>query len=71
MRQEDELAQEVGGVELAGRTTAQPIAAQRDEAVDVRDAGRSDPVLHEPVRAPWIGWRPFDLQAGSAELARG
>src|SRR6478672_9417169 len=46
VRQEHELAQHVSGAERAGRAIGKPIAAQRDEGFDIRDAGRSDPVLH-------------------------
>ena len=37
---------ELAGAERAGRTIGQAIAAQRDEGLDIGDAGRSDPVLH-------------------------
>src|SRR5262245_31874756 len=46
VRQEHELAQDVSGTERAGRAIGQAIAAQRDESLDIGDAGRSDPVLH-------------------------
>src|SRR5436190_16805404 len=46
LRQEHQLAKHDRGAERAGRTIGEPIAAQRDEGFDIRDAGRSDPVLH-------------------------
>src|SRR6185503_2823981 len=46
VREEDELAEHIGGAERTGRTVSQAIAAQCDESLDVGDAGRSDPVLH-------------------------
>jgi len=70
--QEDQLAQDVSGVELAGGAVAEPAAAQRDESVDVRDPGRSDPVLHEPVLLPGSDGAPrsFDLRpVASADRA--
>src|SRR6185369_9273022 len=47
VREEDELAEHIGGAERTGRTVGQAVAAQCDESLDVGDAGRSDPVLHE------------------------
>src|SRR5215217_311778 len=52
VRQEDELAEDVGCPEPTGRAVAQAIAAERDECLDVGDLGRSDPVLHEPDVLP-------------------
>jgi len=49
VRQEDQLAQEIGCRRLTGRTIAQPVAAHCDDSIDVGDPGRSDPVLHAPV----------------------
>src|SRR5690349_10283317 len=46
VREEDELAEHIGGAERTGRTVSQAIAAECDESLDVGDAGRSDPVLH-------------------------
>src|SRR5919112_1524032 len=62
MGQEDELAQDVSGVELAGHAVAHPVAAQCDEAVDIRDPSWPDPVLHEPVLAPCVGRRQPDAR---------
>jgi hypothetical protein len=47
--QEDELSKQIGRCRLARDTRAQPVAAQCDETVDVRDPGRSDPVVHALV----------------------
>jgi len=45
MGQEDELPKQIGRFGLSGGAGAQPIAAQGDETIDVRDPGRSDPVV--------------------------
>src|SRR5260221_4523581 len=62
MRQEDQLAQEVGGRGLSGRTISQPVAAQCDDSVDIGDPGRSDPVLHAPVCSLEIRMAPSRLE---------
>jgi hypothetical protein len=49
VRQEDELSKQIGGGGLSGDAAPQLIAAQRDETIDVRDPGRSDPVVHALV----------------------
>src|SRR6185369_17222733 len=46
VREEDELAEHVSGVELADAGRPQRLAAKRDEAVDVRDPGCSRRVVH-------------------------
>jgi hypothetical protein len=49
MRQEDELSKQIGRSGLSGDARPQPIAAQGDETIDVRDPGRSDRVVHALV----------------------
>src|SRR6185503_12867490 len=80
VRQEDQLAQHVSGAERAGRTIGQAIAAQRDESLDVGDAGRSDPVLHagrfspttsEALPIPSVVATVADQTAGFADRTGG
>src|SRR5829696_8029932 len=63
VRQEDQLPQEVRGAKRAGRAVTQAVAAEGDECLDVRDPGRSDPVLHAPGCSPVLRRRLTDPQS--------
>jgi len=80
MRQEDELSQQIGRSGLSGDGGPQPIAAQGDETIDVRDPGRSDRVVHALVCSLEVrNWRQLPSTrpdqgrsgAGASLTARG
>src|SRR5262245_20256039 len=52
VREEHQLAHEVRGAERCGRAVTEAIATHGDECLDIRDPGRSDPVLHAPGCSP-------------------
>ena len=69
LRQVDELAEQIGGIERARATGGTKVrVAQGDETIDIRDTGCSDQVFHAegfvPRRAATVAPRPGHADSG-------
>ena len=71
LRQVDELAEQVGGIERARATVDTTVSvAQRDETIDIRDTGGSDQVFHAEG-SHLAGRRPLPLDRGRSDRGPG